>query len=41
MHDAQKCPKMSTLGNLWTLTCFKKKRTIFLPKCEKKTFGIT
>lgn len=36
MHNAQKCPKMSMLGNLWTLTCFKKKRTFFLPKCEKK-----
>lgn len=36
MHDTQKCPKMSMLGNLWTLTCFKKKKTFFLLKCEKK-----
>lgn len=35
MHNAQKCPKMSMLGNLWTLTCFKKKRKFFLPKYGK------
>lgn len=40
MHDTQKCPKMSMLGNLWTLTCFKKKEH-FSYLSVKKTLGIT
>lgn len=35
MHNAQKCPKMSMLGNLWTLTCFKKKENFSYPSTEK------
>ena len=35
MHNAQKCPKMSMLGNLWTLTCFKKKENFSYPSVKK------
>ena len=37
MHNAQKCPKMSMLGNLWTLTCFKKKK-IFPTQVRKNLY---